>query len=51
MGYKPEVRNLASFQDDYGLKTGDEAADAEGSGDSGESEGGSSDEGDSVSDE
>ena len=31
MGYKPEVRSLASLQDDYGLKTGDEAADAEAS--------------------
>jgi hypothetical protein len=23
-GWEPEIRDLASFQDDYGLKTGDE---------------------------
>lgn len=28
-GFKPEVRTLASFQDDYGLKLGDDDADEE----------------------
>lgn len=48
MDYKPKVRTLASFQDDYGFKTGDEEADAEGSEDSlEESEDGPSDQEDS----
>ena len=39
MGYKPEVRTLTSFQDDYGLKTGDDEADAAAEDSAGDEEG------------